>query len=80
LQVLNRVIEHSGLEGVPPFTEAMLEGAAGFVSMQRVRGDGVLATARVVRQLFRKPEQDLVTLVNAYWPERNFSGLQQEIR
>jgi hypothetical protein len=82
MQVLNRVIKHAGLEGVPPYTMEMLAGVQGFVGphSSSKHSTEVLETTSVLRQHFEKPQRDLVTLINAYWPARDFTGLQNEFR
>jgi hypothetical protein len=79
LQALNRVIAHSGLVGVPPYTLGMLGNVHGFVGAPAQLSDSVVKTSEVLRQVFKKPDQDLVTLINTYWPDKNFTGLPKEM-
>lgn len=76
---MNRVIAHAGLKGAAPFTAELLGDERGFQGPPADQDAEVSSAALTLRALFRKPEQDLVTLINVFWPEKNFTGLLQEM-
>jgi hypothetical protein len=83
LQVLNRVLEFSGVSGAAPFTaqsEAVKSwGYPGTSAPPDAPEDRQKAFAQL-RNLYHKAEYDLKVLLRLYWPEhRNFEGLHREL-
>jgi hypothetical protein len=83
LQVLNRVLEFSGVSGAAPFSaqsEAVEKwGYPGTSAPPDAAVDRQKAFAKL-RRLYRKAEYDLKVLLQLYWPEhKSFAGLQKEL-
>eukprot|EP00892_Ulva_mutabilis_P012326 jgi/Ulvmu1/9466/UM052_0034.1 len=74
IRVLNRIVDFSGMSGAQLFTDNMVAGLVGFqgnYSRADLSANDTLALG-MLREYFRKPQEDLEALVNTFWPEGNF--------
>jgi hypothetical protein len=80
VQVLNDMVRFAGIEGEDFFTSDTREANNfNFGSTRDAFLDPVQEQAfQTLRALYQKPDQDLVSLIQAYWPGMNFTGLPQE--
>eukprot|EP00892_Ulva_mutabilis_P011672 jgi/Ulvmu1/8878/UM049_0060.1 len=83
VQALNRILDHARLPHARRFTQEWLNSMQvdGFSGSYKEGCDarGVDAAAATLRRRFRKPAEDLVRLVNRFWPHMNFTGLPDEV-
>jgi hypothetical protein len=80
VQVLNRIIEHSGAQGAQPFTREMVETVQGYDGSYSPETTSEEAEAiQKLRQVFDKPMRDLDHLLSLYSLDEFFTGLDAEI-
>eukprot|EP00892_Ulva_mutabilis_P011675 jgi/Ulvmu1/8880/UM049_0062.1 len=83
VQALNRILNHARLPHARRFTHDWLssmdlDGFEG--TYPRAHSErGIDAAAATLRRRFQKPAEDLVRLVNRFWPHMNFTGLPDEV-
>lgn len=74
VQVLNRIIPFAGIPGAEKFTAEMVNDKHGFPGNYNTTQFTANETAALamLREFFRKPQEDLKELVDAVWPEAEF--------
>lgn len=80
MQILNRIVQHSGAQGAEPFTPEMVasvQGYDGSYSANTTAEDS--ETVLKLRHAFDKPMRDLDSLLTLYNIDEFFSGLAPEI-
>jgi hypothetical protein len=79
MQILNQVRDHAGISGAPDFTEDLVNGTQGFngnYAKGKFSTDD-LEAFRLLRDYYRKPMEDLKSLIAALYPYQNFTlGLE----
>ena len=83
MQALNRILDHANLPNARRFTRDWLDG----ISVREFAGKyeeedtarGIPEAVATLRERFRKPAEDLVHLINRFWPHMNFTGLPDEV-
>ena len=72
-QVLNRIIDFADMSGAQLFTADMVDDLLGFQgNYSREFEENVTKGLDMLREYFRKPQEDLKELVDTFWPEDNF--------
>jgi hypothetical protein len=78
LQVLNQLLVHTGLKDEKPFTKDMIKDLHGFQGgySHEFSADDQEGL-RLLREFFRKPQEDLKSLVGLFWPHLNFTVAEE---
>lgn len=74
VQVLNRIIQFTGMAGAQLFTPDMLNNVVGFPGNYTTAAFTANETQGLaqLREFFRKPQEDLRRLVHTFWPDEEF--------
>ena len=74
VQVLNKLLGHAGLQSAQPFTPQMVKGHHGFMGRYSKNFTADEREALdLLREYFRKPQEDLQMLVDMLYPDLNFT-------
>eukprot|EP00892_Ulva_mutabilis_P012431 jgi/Ulvmu1/9560/UM053_0049.1 len=80
LQALNSVLEHVGLEGAERFTADMVANISGYQGHYDHSLDpATQATMADLHRHFDRPSADLQRLMDTYFPDLDFRGLEPEL-
>eukprot|EP00892_Ulva_mutabilis_P001536 jgi/Ulvmu1/11383/UM075_0045.1 len=80
VEALNRVLAHARLPQAQRFTADMVRSVKGFhTGYAGHRNPAVRVGIAGLRQHMRKPVEDLQALLDTFWPDMGFAGLEREV-
>lgn len=81
MQALNKVLAHSGHREAAPFTLEQVQAVTGFqgnYSQKTYSGEDE-ETLNKLKELYRRPNEDLQTLMDKHFPSVGFNGFHPEL-
>lgn len=83
MQALNRILKHAKIPNAKRFSKKWIESMDinGFQGTydEDDTAKGIPEAIATLRQRFQKPVEDLRHLINRFWPNMKFTGLQDEV-
>lgn len=81
MQALNKVLAHTGYQEAAPFTHEQVEAVTGFQGnySTKLYSAEDKETFSELKMFYDRPNEDLQTLMDNYFPSLGFDGLHPEL-